>query len=103
MARVLTLVQFAVETGGKTDHDVESHIHAGLRSRPTTKTYARWFDRTLRELQAARDATREQYRAALASGEIIEPARPSLATVAAGEGAAAEAARRVLAKRAARK
>jgi hypothetical protein len=103
MARVLNLVQFAVETGGKTDHDVESHIHAGLRSKPGTKTYARWYDRTLRELQDARDATRTAYRAALASGELVAPERPSLEVTARGEGAAAEAARRVLAKRAARK
>lgn len=103
MARVLNLEQYARETSGTTDADVQGHIHAGLRSKPTTKTYARWYDRKLRELQDARDATRTAYRAALASGELVAPERPSLDVVAAGEGSAAEAARRILAKRAARK
>lgn len=100
--RTLNLAQYARETGGTTDADVESHLHAGMRSVPPTKTYRAWFDRTLRELQAKRDATREAYRAAIAAGEIVEPSKPTLEEIATGEGSAAEAARRLIAKRAAK-
>jgi hypothetical protein len=98
-ARVLNLVQFACETGGTTDHDVESHIHAGLRSAPTTKTHKAFYERKLRELQAKRDDTRAAYDRAVASGEIVPPAKPTLEEIASGEGQAAEAARRLIAKR----
>jgi hypothetical protein len=99
----MNLEQFARAFGGKTDADVLGHIHAGLRSAPTTKTYKRFYASKLAELQAERDATRERYRAALAAGTIRAPEPPSLEQTAQGEGEAAEAARRVLAKRAARR
>ena len=70
--RPLTLVQFAHEHGLVTTADVESHIHAGLRSMPTTKTYARWNAATLAKLQSERDATTAAYRAAIQAGEIRE-------------------------------
>lgn len=98
--RALHLAQYARETGGTTDADVESHIHAGLRSVRQTKTYRAFFERKLAKLQAARDATREAYRAALAAGELAEPAKATLEEIAMGEGSAAEAARRLIAKRA---
>lgn len=101
--RSLNLEQFAREFGGKTDADVQGHIHAGLRSAPQTKTYKRFFERKLKELQEARDETRARYRAALERGEFKAPAPPSLEETALGEDAAAAAARRVLAKRAARR
>jgi hypothetical protein len=101
--RTLNLEQFAREVGGTTDADVQGHIHAGLRSAPTTKTYKRFFERKLRELQAARDATVARYRAGLAAGEFRAPAPPSLEETARGDDEAAAAARRVLAKRAARR
>ena len=44
------------------DAEVQGHIHAGLRSAPTTKTYNRWYWRKLTELQDARDAAREEWR-----------------------------------------
>ncbi len=97
--RVMNLVQFAIETGGTTDHDVLSHIHAGLRSMPTTKTYRRFYDRTLAMLQAQRDATIAAYRLAIANGEICAPEPPTLEQIAEGDTQAAEAARRVLEKR----
>ncbi len=40
---------------------VDSHIHAGLRSAPQTKTYRRWNARELSRLQAERDAARAEY------------------------------------------
>lgn len=44
------------------DAAVQGHIHAGLRSAPTTKVYKRWFPKKLNELQDARDAAREEWR-----------------------------------------
>lgn len=44
------------------DAEVQGHIHAGLRSAPTSKTYKRWYQRRLVELQDARDAAREEWR-----------------------------------------
>jgi len=100
--RIQTLEAFAAERGMKTDADVQGHIHAGLRSAPTTKTYARWNARALAELQAAAAATKAAYRAAIDAGEIDAPRR-TLADAAAGhpDNASTQAAIRMLAKRAA--
>ena len=48
------------------DAEVQGHIHAGLRSAPTTKTYKRWYWKKLTDLQDARDAAREEWRAVAA-------------------------------------
>lgn len=101
-APTLSLAEWAALHQRITTADVDGHIHAGLRSMPTTKTFARRYEKRLRELQDARDATVADYRASVARGDIVEPARQSIAEVAAGEGPRAEACRRVLAKRAAR-
>lgn len=68
----MNLTQFAVAVGLPTTHDVESHIHAGLRSKPTTKTYQRRFDAELRRLQAGRDEAVRRFRAAVAAGELVD-------------------------------
>lgn len=102
IVRTLNLEQYAKETGGKTDADVQGHIHAGLRSVKQTKTYRRFFDTKLRDLQRQADVTRDAYRAAIAAGEIVAPAKPSLEETAKGEGEAAAAARRLIEKRVAR-
>jgi hypothetical protein len=98
--RTLTLAQFAAEVGGTTDADVQGHIHAGLRSAPTTKTHAAFYARRLTALQTERDATREAYRKAVACGEIAEPV-DTLERVADGhpDNQSVQAARRLLAKR----
>jgi len=101
--RVMTLAQFAAATGGKTTADVDGHIHAGLRSKPGTKTYARFFDRKFAQLRAERDATKAAYDAAIAAGEIAAPAAETLEEIAERDTEQGEAARRVIAKRAARK
>lgn len=100
--RTLNLVQYAAETGGTTDADVLGHIHAGLRSVPPTKTYRKFFADKLAELQAKRHATLEAYEAAIDAGEIARPPTPTLEERAKGEGPAAEAAQRLIAKREAR-
>lgn len=102
MRRSLTLAQFAAETSGTTTADVDGHIHAGLRSKPRTKTFAKFYATQLTALQNKRDATLSAYREAIARGEIAAPQGSTLAEIAAGEGSCAEAARRVIAKRAAR-
>lgn len=99
MNPVLSLAEWAHINKRITVADVDAHIHAGLRSRPQTKTYTRWYYATLHELQDARDATLRDYEVQVAAGTIIKPAAPTLEQRAA-EGN--EAARRVLAKRASR-
>lgn len=101
VAPIQTLEQFAKEKGLVTTADVDSHIHAGLRSAPQTKTYARSNKAKLEELQGKRDETVAAYREAIAKGEIREPTRiEKLRAAAAGheDNAATHAARRLLAK-----
>ena len=74
MADRLSLAQFAKERGMATTADVDSHIHAGLRSKPTTKTYQHWYDAKLAELQSARDATVALYQSEVEAGHINRPA-----------------------------
>jgi hypothetical protein len=102
LPRVLNLEQFAAEVGGKTTADVQAHIHAGLRSKPKTKTYQRFYDKKLAELQDQRDETYQRYQEALVRGEVVAPPPLSLEDIAKGEGEASEAAKRVLEKRARR-
>lgn len=70
--RTMNIAQFAKERGMITTQDVDSHIHAGLRSAPTTKSYARSNAAALSRLQAARDETVRLFREAVARGEIID-------------------------------
>ena len=98
---VMTLCQFAGLHGLTTTADVDSHIHASLRCRPTTKTFDRWYWRELKRLQQARAETARLYAAAIERGEIRELTREErLRQTAAGTDGhpAVEAARRVLAK-----
>ena len=103
MPREVSIEMFAKELGGKTSADIQGHIHAGLRSAPQTKTYRRFFERVLKELQDSRDRTLELYQAAIERGDIVPPKPQTLEEVAQGEGPAAEAAQRVLLKRACRR
>jgi hypothetical protein len=97
----MNLVQFAQATGGTTTADVDGHIHAGLRSAPQTKTYKRFYDRTLVELQAKRDATTKAYELAVAEGRVRRPEPRTLEEKAAGDPGmpSTQAAMRLLAKR----
>lgn len=99
---VMTLEQFAAARGLKTTADVDAHIHAGLRSAPQTKTYKRWNERALADLQAQRDETARLYREAVARGVIRPPS--SLERLIANanghdDNESVQAARRILAKR----
>ena len=103
MMPAITFEQWAAREKRITSADVESHIHAGLRSAPTTKTYARWNRRRLRELQDARDEARKEYGRLIEAGEIpmVEVNRVAkLQEAAAGlpELQSTQAARRLLAK-----
>lgn len=101
---VMNVAQFCKLHGLTDDDAVQGHIHAGLRSKPNSKTFSRFYERKLRELQDARDHARLLYRAAVARGDVIEPARKTIEEIAAGDPAMAstQAAIRILAKRAAR-
>jgi hypothetical protein len=102
MAKTQNIVQFASERGLVTEYDVLSHIHAGLRSMPTTKAYARRNGQELQRLQRARDATAEAYKQAVAAGDVIPPPKPTLQERAAGHPdlPSTQAAIRLLEKRA---
>jgi hypothetical protein len=97
----MSLARFAKERGLITMYDVRSHIHAGLRSAPQTKTYQRWYEAETQRLLAASAETEAAYRAAIASGEISEPPKATLEEAAAGHPdlASTQAAIRLLAKR----
>lgn len=102
MTRRMNLTQYAVSVGLPTTADVQSHVHAGLRSKPTTKTYQRRFDAELRRLQAGRDEAVRRFRAAVAAGEIVDAdSDVDLERKASGhpDNPSTQAARRLLAKR----
>lgn len=101
MGKVQNFVQFAAERGLKTEYDVLSHIHAGLRSAPTTKTYARWNERETARLQREASEALAAYETAIAAGEIIRPPKTTLEERADGHPdlESTKAARRLLAKR----
>lgn len=100
--REMSLAEFAKITSGTTTADVQSHIHAGLRSAPTTKTYKQSFAKKLEELQRMRDFTIERYEHAIATGIIKRPAKPTREEIAAGDPTLphVQAARRILEKQA---
>jgi len=101
---ILSLEAWAARQGRTTDAAVHGHIHAGLRSAPTTKTYKRWNERELSRLQNASDETKRLYAAAVARGEIRSPQslsrRERLELTAAGhpDNPSVQAARRILAQ-----
>jgi hypothetical protein len=99
----MTLVEFAVERGLLTTADVDAHIHGGLRSKPQTKSYQRWYDKKLIKLQRQRDATTAAYLAAVAAGEVLAFGRlERLIATASGhpDNESVQAARRLLVKHA---
>ena len=100
----MSLARFAQERGLKTMYDVRSHIHAGLRSAPQTKTYQRWYEAETKRLLAAAAETEAMYRKAIADGDIAEPRAATLEEKAQGHPdlASTQAAIRLLEKRAAR-
>lgn len=104
--RPMSVYGFAAARGGLvTTADVDSHIHAGLRSAPETKIYARWHAKELRRLQDARDSTVAAYRAAIDAGEIREYSRHERLVAKAlshPDNESTHAARRVLIKQAMR-
>lgn len=100
-SKVQNLVQFAQERGLITDFDARSHIHAGLRSAPQSKTYQRWYKSETERLLAAAAETESAYVAALETGKIVAPTKPTLEERAAGHPdlEATKAAKRLLGKR----
>ena len=106
MPKPMTFSQFCTEHGLTGDAEVQGHIHAGLRCAPTTKTYSKFYESRLRELQSERSAALAQYQDAIARGEVREHTREeTLAAAAAGhpDNRSTQAAQRVMARRAARK
>ena len=99
---VQNYVQFAVAHGFPTDADVQGHIHANLRSMPTSKAHKRRWDAAMLDLQTRRDAGKAAYRVALNSGSVVAPPAPTLEERASGhpDNPSTQAAQRLLEKRA---
>jgi hypothetical protein len=103
---VQNLTQWSIANGYPTKYDVLSHIHAGLRSAPQTKTYQRWWNNTTIELQAKVAIAEDLYREAIENGSVIHPdslltRKEKLIRTAEGhpDNEAVQAARRLLLKR----
>jgi len=101
IVRELSFVQWAKENGFVTDADVQAHIHAGLRSAPSTKTFGTWYHQRLTMLQTLRDYAKQEYVKAIESGEITEPRKLSLEEKADGhpDNPSVQAAKRILEKK----
>lgn len=97
-----SLYEYCRTHGLTTTADVDAHIHAGLRSKPQSKSFDRWYYGTLSRLQTERDAAIRAYEEAIAAG-LIRDFTPDerLALKADGhdDNPSVQAARRVLAKR----
>lgn len=104
-APIQSLAAFALARGLVTMADARSHIHAGLRSQPTTKRFRRWYAAETSRLLAAAGDTARLYAESIEAGEIAAPPPASLEQIAAGHPdlASTQAAMRVLAKRHARR
>lgn len=101
-----TFEQFMGEMGLNGSHDVQSHIHAGLRSALESKRYRNWHAEHLNKLQDDRDDKRElartMYAEAIMRGEVREPTyRERIEEAAMGheDNKATHAARRLMFKR----
>jgi hypothetical protein len=70
---IQNLTQWSIANGYPTKYDILSHIHAGLRSAPQTKTYQRWWNNTIIELQAKVSLAESLYREAIENGSVIHP------------------------------
>src|SRR3546814_7432854 len=75
---VQSLDAFACERGLVTMAEARGHIHAGLRSAPTTKTFRRWYESETRRLLIEAGRTSSLYQAAIDAGTIIETPRAPL-------------------------
>lgn len=101
MTEVWTLEPWLGANGYVTTADIDGHIHAGLRCKPNTKTFDRFYFGKLKELQANRSKGVEAYTKALENGEIREPTRiERLRATAKGhpDNASVQAARNILKK-----
>lgn len=100
----LDFIAFCAANGLTGDADIQGHIHANLRSKPATKAHDRRWIARLKLLNAERDASKVLYQAALAAGAYQKRTPPTLAEIAEGhpDSPQVQAARRVVARRAAR-
>ncbi len=74
MMREMTYEQFAKERGLVTDYDVQGHIHGGLMAAHMPKSYHRWFQKRLIELQVERSRGIREYKMAIEDALIAPPA-----------------------------
>jgi hypothetical protein len=101
----MSLEQFAHKTGGKTRSDTMSlAIEASRRPHGVTKANSRRYEQSFAQMSAEVAKTKASYEAAIKSGKIKAPV-DSLARKAQGhpDNPAVQAAKRLLAKNAARR
>lgn len=96
-----SLAQFAKEVGGCTEADVQSHLHAGMRSLPNGKSAKLKYMRELGRLWCLRTKTTRLYQAAIESGDFKRPGKPTLEEIASGhpDNPSTQAAARLIAKK----
>lgn len=100
--RILTFNQWATENGKVTTADVDSHIHAGLRSAPQTKAFKKFYETKLKELMDARMHALVEYQELIKNGSIKELTKDEKLILTANgheDNIATHAARRICAKR----
>lgn len=103
--KTLNFVQWCIANGYPTEHDVQSHIHAGLRSARQTRTYKRWYEKEILRLQQLVTEARILYSEAVEEGDVINPdnvsSKEKLIRTASGhpDNESVQAARRLLKKK----
>jgi hypothetical protein len=101
-ANPVSFATFCAALGCPTEADIESHIHAGLRS--MDKAALTRYRKTLKQMHAQIQDATHAYQALIEAGIITRPVEPTIDAIASGhpDNPATEAARRILAKKAAR-
>lgn len=73
IAKRLNLIQWSIINGYPTSYDVSSHVQAGLRSAPTSKTYQKWYYSEIAKLNQLVIEAANKYNEAVEKGLVINP------------------------------
>lgn len=73
IAKRLNLTQWSIINGYPTSDDVSSHVQAGLRSAPTSKTYHKWYYSEILRLNQLVLIAQNKYNEEVEKGLVINP------------------------------
>lgn len=73
IAKRLNLTQWSIINGYPTSYDVSSHVQAGLRSAPTSKTYHKWYYSEIERLNKLVILAKNKYTEEVEKGLVINP------------------------------